>query len=257
MGEEANQGIDTVRTTISLTLGANFENLALTGTASINGTGNALANTLSGNAAANVLDGGAGADILQGGAGNDTYRVDNAGDRVSESGNQGSDVLISSVSYVLAANQSVETLRFATSSGNLNLTGNETANTLIGNAGANRLDGGAGADWLTGGAGADTFVFSTARSSSNVDHITDFVALDDTIQLARGIFAAVGATGVLAEAAFRDLATGAVDASDRILYNSATGSLSYDADGSGRSAAVQFAILDTRPTLTHTDFFIM
>jgi uncharacterized delta-60 repeat protein len=71
--EYAGQGIDTVQSWITYTLGANLENLRLLGKIARNGTGNGLANTLTGNSAANLLNGGAGADILAGGNGNDTF----------------------------------------------------------------------------------------------------------------------------------------------------------------------------------------
>ncbi len=71
--ENANEGMDTVRSSVTWTLGNNLENLTLLGTTAINGTGNALNNTLLGNAGANVLTGAAGDDIYDGAAGNDTF----------------------------------------------------------------------------------------------------------------------------------------------------------------------------------------
>ncbi|WP_286158972.1 calcium-binding protein [Methylobacterium sp. Leaf456] len=257
--EAANAGIDTVRSSVSFTLAANVENLTLIGTAAVNGTGNALANTITGNAGANVLNGAAGADTLIGGAGNDTYVIDNAGDRIVEAKGGGADKVVASVSYTLAAAQEIESLATtgATGTAALKLTGNEFANTITGNAGANVLDGKLGHDVLTGGRGADTFVFSTALGAGNVDRITDFSAADDTIQLSKGIFAALSA-GTLAALAFKDLSVAGakVDADDRILYNKTTGALSYDADGSGSKVAVQFATIDTKVALTHADFLI-
>ncbi len=94
MIENLNEGTDTVKSSISYTLAANVENLTLTGTAAINGTGNSLNNTLTGNSVANVL---------AGGLGNDIY-VAGDGDTVIENVNEGMDMVQSAVTWTLGAN---------------------------------------------------------------------------------------------------------------------------------------------------------
>lgn len=84
----------------------------------------------------------------------------------------------------------------------------------------------------------------------------DFAPVDDTIRLVKSVFTTL-ATGTLSSAAFKDLAVSTVDSDDRILYNHDTGVLSYDKDGSGSAAAVQFALINNHAILTASDFQIV
>ncbi|MGB8763708.1 MAG: calcium-binding protein [Burkholderiales bacterium] len=170
--ELANEGTDTVSTGITYTLGTNVENLTLTGTAAINGTGNTLNNVITGNAANNTLDGGTGADTLIGGAGNDTYAVDNIVDIVTENLNEGTDAVNSSVTYTIGANVENLTLTGTTA---INGTGNAGDNVLTGNSAANMLTGGTGNDSLNGGAGTDTMIGGLGNDSYTVDATTDVI----------------------------------------------------------------------------------
>jgi Ca2+-binding RTX toxin-like protein len=179
--ENAGEGTDTVRSSVGYTLGANLENLTLTGIAAIDGSGNEQNNALTGNVAANILTGGAGndslngaagADTLIGGLGDDTYTVDNIADMVVESSGEGLDLVNALVTYTLAGN--VERL---TLTGTLAIdgTGNEVDNLLTGNAAANVLSGGAGNDTLNGGAGADRLIGGSGNDSYTVDNVADTV----------------------------------------------------------------------------------
>jgi Ca2+-binding RTX toxin-like protein len=162
VSEVADEGTDTVESEITYALGANVENLTLTGTKSIHGTGNGLNNVLIGNSANNTLsggagddrlNGGAGSDIMAGGMGNDTYVVSQAGDVVIENLNEGTDTVETSMTYALGSNIENITLM---GTGNVTGTGNSLNNILHGNSGNNALDGGSGNDTLDGGAGNDT-----------------------------------------------------------------------------------------------------
>ncbi len=263
--EASGQGTDTVNSSVSFSIaGQSIEKLTLTGTANLSGVGNSLKNVLVGNSGNNGLNGGTGADRMEGKAGNDTYVVDNASDVVVEANGQGTDKVNSSVSFNLGGKY-VENLTL-TGTANLSGVGNSLSNILIGNSGSNRLNGGAGTDQLegkagndilTGGLDADIFVFGTALSgTANVDQITDYSVADDTIWLENSIFTAVGAPGTLSASAFHTGAA-AADAADRIIYDSATGALLYDSDGSDAGAAVQFATLSPGLGLTNADFLIV
>lgn len=136
--------------------------------------------------------------------------------------------------------------------------GEAGADTLRGGAGSDLLDGGLAADTLTGGAGEDSFRFSTALGDDNVDWIEDFTVTDDLILLDNLIFENVGDDGALALGAFQ-MGAGVVayEANDRILYDTDSGALSYDADGSGEGEAIQFAQLSTDLDLSTENFFVI
>jgi Ca2+-binding RTX toxin-like protein len=151
--EQATQGLDTVQSDVTWMLGANLEALTLTGTANINGTGNAFDNWLTGNN---------GANILTGGAGNDVYVV-STGDTVIEAANAGIDTVLSDVTTTISANVELLVL---TGTNAINGTGNNLANGITGNGAANMLNGGTGMDILAGLDGHDTYV---------VDHAGDLV----------------------------------------------------------------------------------
>jgi predicted extracellular nuclease len=256
-------GTDAVYTMTSyvLTAGQEVEVMALfdrPAASTMGLTGNAFAQTLIGDAGDNLFNGGGGTDVFYGLGGNDTYFIDSADDFVAESVGGGSDAVYAMASHALAIGQEVEVLSAFDQGGTgaLNLTGNSFAQTIIGNAGDNVLDGGAGGDVLYGLGGNDTFAFTTALGAGNVDLVVGFTTGADRIALDDAIFTHIGGLGALNASAFVT-GTQAADASDRIIYDSATGQLLYDADGAGGVAAVQFATLNGAPALAISDFIVI
>lgn len=238
---------------------------------------------------ADTLNGGAGDDSLHGGAGNDLYVV-RKGDAVVERAGEGSDTVQSASAWTLGAY--LEHLQLA-GDAPLRGTGNALANSLGGNAGANVLDGaggddtllgGTGADalrgstgldWLRGGAGADTlaggagddtldggggedlFVLDGTLRGGGFDRIADFVPGADALQLSQARFGALE-PGVLDAAAFAAGAglVAAPDAAARIVLDTASGRLYYDADGPGGDAAVAIAQFATGTVIAASDVLV-
>lgn len=268
--ESAGGGNDKVYTSISYTLSAEIENLMAEGTDAINLTGNASNNSITGNAAANIIDGGAGADRMDGGLGNDTYYVDNAGDVVVDSGGE-ADTINTTVSYILA--DGIENMT-ALGAAAISLTGNAFNNTLMGNAAANKIDGGFGidvlnggggndtlnggdgSDVLTGGAGKDVFLFDALpHKAMNRDVITDFEVKNDKIHLSKAIFKKLKKGKLKSD--FFKIGTKAGDKNDYIIYDKKKGILSYDADGSGKIKAIEFATVKKNLVLKADLFFVI
>jgi Ca2+-binding RTX toxin-like protein len=267
--EVAGEGTDRVFIGSTYTLGANLENLTLTGSAAVNGTGNDLNNSITGNAADNTLDGRAGADRMEGGLGNDTYYVDNAGDVVLEDAAPwwiGTDTVVSSISYTLGAN--VENLTL-TGNAAINGTGNALDNILAGNSFANKLNGGAGRDQLVGGAGSDTltggldadvFRFNAPTDGGTKgDMIADFRIGADRIALDHNGFGLAG-TGTLADLNVDFVVGNAAVSSQRtLIYKAFAGEVWWDPDGTGGGAAQQLAKVPLAgfASLTESDFLIV
>jgi Ca2+-binding RTX toxin-like protein len=180
--EFADEGTDTVQTSLSFVLGANVENLTLTGAGLLSGVGNELNNVLTANAAGSVLyglagndtlkggaardvlyggdgndrlDGGAFGDTLVGGIGNDVYVVDSVADEVIELADEGTDTVQTALTYTLGANLENLTL---TGVASLHGNGNELANVITANGAGSQLAGLAGNDTLRGGAAADLLI---------------------------------------------------------------------------------------------------
>lgn len=153
--EDINGGSDTVVVTADYVLTSrNVENIRLVGNVAADLTGNELDNVIYGNSRDNTLNGSRGRDTMYGGGGNDTYIIDQLNEAVVEFADEGTDEVISSVTYVLGNH--LENLRLLGSS-DIAGSGNALDNTIVGNSGSNALTGNGGDDILIGGLGDDTY----------------------------------------------------------------------------------------------------
>ncbi len=281
---------------LNYTLAANVEMLQILGggnNVNINATGNELNNFLVGNNYQNSLfgldgndtfEGLGGGDFLYGGAGNDIYRISDATDTITEDVDAGIDTVESKISFTLGKNLENLTLyknpQFPGSPppqddpldgiGNKldnTITGNDSTNilsgkrgndTILGEGGVDLIVGGVGDDILTGGDGADAFY--RWRSGTGVDTITDFQVGEDKLYFsARGFGGDLVGFGGLSELIQEQftLGTAATTQSDRFIYDTDTGNLFFDIDGTGDIAQVQIATLSSGLALSNADIYIM
>ncbi len=185
MTENLNEGIDTVKSSVSYKLGANVENLTLIGSNDAFGVGNAADNIIIGNSGSNNLDGGAGNDLMQGGAGNDIYIIDSAGDIVDEQGNSDSRdaVIITQNSLATIFDRAddfvgIEQFQFS-GSVDWTFTGDNNANIVIGGDGKNFIFGGGGDDEIAGGDSNDMLHGDAGADLMSGGYGNDIYYIDD------------------------------------------------------------------------------
>ena len=245
--------IDTIQSSVSfeMTFLLNFENLSLSGSSAIDGTGNANNNEIRGNDSANkltgaggndILDGAGGLDTLIGGSGNDTYRLSNDGDKITEYAGiiEGTDTIEIQNSFDLQTVTNIENLTLtgtsATNGTGTNganvLTGNTAGNTLTGLNGDDTLIGKDGLDILIGGLGVDTLDLTEAAASKDIirfavgdslasqagaDKVIKFAMANDSVDLAGTI-----------KIAANTVSTNGVDAGPFKSHNIVNGIVKFD-----------------------------
>ncbi len=251
----------------------------------VNAMGSAFDDRLYGTSGDNTFAPGAGRDIVYGGGGNDTIAYDQAAGgvfvdlaaRYVQETCGGASMLAGPGAVTVLSTDNVYGMANAIGSGfDDRLYGTATANvlsggdgidifyglggggTIDGGLGADRIIGGDGIDSLTGGAGADRFYY-TDTETGGPDLIADFAGADGDV-----LYLSVGGFGSYAAGATVDLfvGTGTSDvifgahAAQGFAYDSATGAVWFDDDGSGGAASRQIATLgtSTHPTLTAANF---
>ena len=282
-----------------VTVGANGFNVVNSSTTSVGiiFTGSSFADTLIGAGGADTLIGGGGVDSMNGGEGADIFVISTLADHAAAeihdtglvgvdevrfaataastltlyAGDTGIDKVVIGTGTAAAAVTTAATALNVNAASVLNalsMNGNAGNNQLIGTAYSDTLIGGNGNDILTGGAGVDSFVFNFATNgTTNKDTITDFVSNSDILQFSKAIFAGVaevggagtGTTIATSEFLFGAGTVAATNATQHFIYNTTSGILYYDSDGTGATAAVAVAVLGalTHPGLAYTDIHII
>jgi len=259
-------------------VGAPPSNLQATDIAVDNGSsgggsgGGTVINGTSGN---DTLTGTAGDDTINGLGGNDLFVAGSTGGNDVIDGGAGRDsiefkeraasaITVDFVSGTITGGSS-GTISFANIervlTGNFNdtLTGNGASQTLTGQGGADTLWGAGGTDTLWGATGTDAFVFRE-MGTANADRISDFASGSDKLHLDDSAFGAIGAMGNFAasDARFKANSSGtATETNDRVVFNTSTGQLYYDADGSGSGAAALIATVQAGASVASADIVVV
>lgn len=210
--------------------------------------GGASNDTIRGGEGADTMEGGSGADVLQytdsaGGVSVD-LNADANGMQQASGGDAEGDV-ISGFEHVYASNHDDM------------LTGDAGRNILYGYDGMDTINGGEGKDVLRGGDDADSFVFNSALDPANEDRIIDFVAGEDVMVLDSAVFTGLTSGALDAGMFVANIDGAATSADQRIIYETDTGKVYYDSDGSGDAEAVAFAQLSSLPGIGADDFLIV
>lgn len=205
-----------------------------------NATGGSGNDTIFGNSSSNTVAGGSGTDVLLGNVGSDQL-----------AGGDGSDVIFGGRdSDILLGNTGNDTL--SGDDGNDTLFGGRDNDSLTGGTGNDLIYGDSGSDTVVSGLGSDVIVLN---SLDGIDTVTDFDKTADTLWLTSSVFGTLATGGLSAQSLVNG--TSALDANDYVLFDGATGSLWYDADGSGQGAAVKLATLSGVSSLTASSIYIV
>ena len=260
--ELANEGRDTVKASTSYTLSSNVEDLFLLDGGNYSAAGNSLNNHIYGNSGDNILAGGLGVDTLEGGFGNDIYVLSDNSDVIIDTG--GTDTIRSPLDVDLKKYAGIENIELV-GIADTSATGNAFNNLIIGNAGDNTLEGLLGVDTLTGGNGSDQFVIASNGLGLRSDLITDFTSGFDLLVIDIASFGLLPSqldllgSGTVDPAAFiAGAGVAPVTPNHHFMFDTASGMLRFDIDGSGSVAAVDLAQITLVGTsqMTPQDIFI-